>query len=104
MALIENSDIEDAAVVGIDLLTGERPRAYVKIAEHAQGRLTPEQVQEWIKPRVAKHKALVGGVVFVPEIPKLMSGRIQRKVLREWAKRDLAVIEGKSVGSGKAKL
>jgi len=104
MALIEHPDIEDAAVVGIDLSTGERPRAYVKVAEHAEGRLIPEQVQDWIKPRVAKHKALVGGVVFVPEIPKLMSGKIQRKTLREWAKRDLQVIEGRMGGNGKAKL
>jgi acyl-CoA synthetase (AMP-forming)/AMP-acid ligase II len=102
MALIEHPGIEDSAVVGINLSTGERPRAYIKLAENAQ--LTPEQVQEWIKPRVAKHKYLVGGVVIVPEIPKLMSGKIQRKVLREWSKRDLEAIEGNGTGDGKARL
>lgn len=104
MALIENPDIEDAAVVGVNLSSGERPRAYIKVASHAEGSLTPTQVQDWIKPRVAKHKALAGGVVFVPEIPKLMSGKIQRKVLREWAKRDLEIIEGTVRTSGKSRL
>ncbi|KAF2100697.1 4-coumarate-CoA ligase [Rhizodiscina lignyota] len=86
--LIENPDIDDAAVVGIELSQGERPRAYVKLAEGARARLNEAQIQEWIKPRVAKHKWLEGGVMIVPEIPKLMSGKIQRKVMREWAKKD----------------
>jgi 4-coumarate--CoA ligase len=38
--------------------------------------------------RVAKHKQLSGGVVFIDEVPKSPSGKIQRKVLREWAKGD----------------
>lgn len=44
---------------------------------------------------MAKHKRLVGGVVFVDEVPKLASGKIQRKTMREWAKRDAAVLEKK---------
>lgn len=38
--------------------------------------------------RVARHKHLTGGVVFIEEVPKSPSGKIQRKVLREWAKKD----------------
>ena len=49
---------------------------------------------------MAKHKRLVGGVVFVEEVPKLASGKIQRKTMREWAKRDAAELEK----TGKAKL
>lgn len=56
--------------------------------------MRPEQIQEWIKPRVAKHKWLVGGVTFIDEVPKLASGKIQRKVMRELAKRDAEVIKG----------
>jgi 4-coumarate--CoA ligase len=37
---------------------------------------------------VAKHKQLSGGVVFIEEVPKSPSGKIQRKILREWAKKD----------------
>jgi acyl-coenzyme A synthetase/AMP-(fatty) acid ligase len=31
---------------------------------------------------------LAGGVVFIDEVPKLASGKIQRKTMRDWAKRD----------------
>ncbi len=37
---------------------------------------------------MAPHKYLTGGVVFVDEVPKSAAGKIQRKVLREWARRD----------------
>lgn len=53
----------------------------------------PSDIEEWIKSRVAKHKRLVGGVVFVDEVPKSASGKIQRKTIREWAKADAAVLE-----------
>lgn len=61
--------------------------------------MKPEHVQEWIKPRVAKHKQLAGGVVFVDEVPRLPSGKIQRKVMKEWAKRDAEALKraGKTV-------
>jgi len=52
----------------------------------------PKDIQEWIKERVAKHKWLVGGVTFVDEVPKLASGKIQRKVMREWSKADAKVL------------
>lgn len=71
------------------------PHAYRKAAEGAVGR---------IKPRVAKHKWFNGGVVFVLEIPKLMSGKIQRKAVIDWSKRDFQAIEGTRIGDGKAKL
>ncbi|KAF1809941.1 4-coumarate-CoA ligase [Eremomyces bilateralis CBS 781.70] len=98
--LIENPNIDDAAVVGITLNDEERPRAYITLAESARGKITEAQVQEWIKSKVAKHKWLAGGVVLVPEIPKLASGKIQRKVMRQWAKRDAEIIESRA----KAKL
>jgi len=56
--LLENPNIADAAVVGITLQDNEWPRAYVALKEETQGRVTEQQIQEWIKPRVAKHKWL----------------------------------------------
>lgn len=63
------------------------------VQEPSKGKVTPEDVQSWLANRVAKHKRLVGGVVFIDEVPKLASGKIQRKVMREWAKRDALDIE-----------
>jgi acyl-coenzyme A synthetase/AMP-(fatty) acid ligase len=45
-------------------------------------------IERWMAERVAKHKQLTGGVVFIDEVPKSPSGKIQRKELREWAKKD----------------
>ncbi|EXJ61682.1 hypothetical protein A1O7_02111 [Cladophialophora yegresii CBS 114405] len=87
-SLIEHPDIADAGVVGITLEDNEWPRAYVALKEEARGKVTETEVQEWLNARVAKHKRLVGGVAFVPEVPRLASGKIQRKVMKEWAKRD----------------
>ena len=98
--LLENECVADAAVVGIALGDEEWPRAYVALQDEYKGKTTAEEIQSWVKGRVAKHKALVGGVTFVEEVPKLASGKIQRKIMREWAKRDAKGMQGK----GRAKL
>lgn len=64
--------------------------------------MQPKDIAEWLVARVAKHKRLVGGVVFVDEVPKLASGKIQRKTMRDWAKRDAEAIEKQ--GGLKSKL
>lgn len=91
--LLEHESIADAAVVGITLHDEEWPRAYVAIQDHAKGKITPAEIQEWIKGKVAKHKWLVGGVTFVAEVPKLASGKIQRKTMREWSVSDAKILE-----------
>jgi 4-coumarate--CoA ligase len=80
-------------VVGITLHNEEWPRAYVAIQDASKGNVKPEEIQEWIKPRVAKHKHLTGGVTFVDEVPKLASGKIHRKTMREWSKADAKMLE-----------
>lgn len=74
------------------------------IQETSHGKVTPEDIQNELAARVAKHKRLVGGVVFIDEVPKLASGKIQRKTMREWAKRDAAEIQKRNNGTTKAKL
>ena len=91
--LVEHDSIADAAVTGIYLDDQEWPRAYVALKDEAKGKLGEKQIQDWLKTRVAKHKQLVGGIKFVDEVPKLASGKIQRKVMREWSKRDAQELE-----------
>lgn len=102
--LLEHDDIADAAVVGITLNEEEWPRGYVALKEGAQGKVSAKEIQQWMKTKVAKHKQLVGGVAFVDEVPKLASGKIQRKVMREWAKRDAPGIEKEMGGNIRARL
>ncbi|KAH0352637.1 4-coumarate-CoA ligase, partial [Aureobasidium melanogenum] len=86
--LLENDDIADAAVCALNKDHEDRPRAYVVLKATAKGKVTEKDVVEWIATKVAKHKRLTGGVKFIDEVPKSPSGKIQRVVLREWAKRD----------------
>lgn len=71
----------------------EWPRAYVVMQETSRGKVSPKCIQDWICQRVAKHKRLVGGVVFIETVPKLASGKIQRKVIKQWALRDAEEID-----------
>lgn len=91
--LLENENIADAAVVGITLRGEEWPRGYIVLREESRKNVNAEDIQKWMKGRVAKHKQLAGGINFIDEVPKLASGKIQRKIMREWAKRDAIAIE-----------
>ena len=102
--LLEHDDIADAAVVGITVNDEEYPRAYIALQEGSKDKVTSKQIQDWMKTKVAKHKQLAGGVAFIDEVPKLASGKIQRKLMRDWAKRDATAVE-KELGSNvRAKL
>ncbi|TKA24593.1 hypothetical protein B0A50_06353 [Salinomyces thailandicus] len=93
--LLENDDIADAAVVGLQGEHEELPRAYVALKDSAKGKVREEEIREWTAKLVAKHKRLDGGVKFIDEVPKSPSGKIQRKIMREWAKRDAEEMKGK---------
>ena len=66
--LLDLDDISDAAVVGITINGDELPRAYV--VKSPDSKMSPQDVKKWMDSRVARHKRLEGGVVFVDEIPK----------------------------------
>jgi 4-coumarate--CoA ligase len=93
--LLEHPDVADAAVVGITVRDEEFPRGYVVLQNGKENKVTPEDIQNWVKPRIAKHKHFKGGIVFVDEIPKLASGKIVRKLLKEWAKKAVPEMERK---------
>lgn len=92
--LLENDSVADAAVVGITLQNEEWPRAYITLKDKSKSKTTAEDIHRWMKGKVAKHKQLVGGIKFIDEVPRLTSGKIQRKIMREWAKQDAQEMEG----------
>jgi 4-coumarate--CoA ligase len=65
------------------------------LKDEYKGKVTENDIHAWMKDKVAKHKRLVGGIVFIDEVPKLASGKIVRKLLKEWAKRDAPALEGR---------
>ncbi|KAL4968878.1 adenylate-forming enzyme AfeA [Aspergillus stella-maris] len=79
--LLKHPGIEDAAVTGVISKDGstEVPRAFVVRSKTLSGtRLTPEEVYLFARRQLASYKALDGGVIFVEEIPRTASGKIQR--------------------------
>ena len=81
--------MNDVAVIGLysPSLASEVPRAYVVPACEPSKELAKELIQ-YVHERVAQHKRLRGGVVFIDEVPKSGSGKILRRVLRDKAKED----------------
>jgi acyl-CoA synthetase (AMP-forming)/AMP-acid ligase II len=70
--------IREAAVVGVpDERAGERPKAFVV----RSGRLSAEQVLDWVADRVAPHKRL-GAVEFIDVVPTSPAGKTLRRLLR----------------------
>jgi 4-coumarate--CoA ligase len=90
--LLEHQAIADAAVVGITIHGEELPRAYVLLQPAQVGKINERAVQDFVSQQVSRHKRLVGGVKFVETIPKLASGKIVRKVIKEWAKEDAKLL------------
>ena len=79
--LLAHPEIDDAAVVPVsDEEAGEIPKAFVVIQEGSL--LTPDEVMGFVADQVASHKK-VRAVEFIDEIPKSLSGKILRRVLRD---------------------
>jgi acyl-CoA synthetase (AMP-forming)/AMP-acid ligase II len=91
--LLGHPQIVDTAVIGVypkGVDGGEVPRAYVVRRQGPEGaKLTAEDVKRYLEPRLAKYKALDGGVVFLDAIPKTASGKILKRTLRDQAKQEM---------------
>lgn len=71
---------------------GEFPRAFVVRRPGGEGlKLDERAVREYMESRLAKYKALTGGVKFVDAIAKNASGKILKRLLREQSRSDLGV-------------
>lgn len=115
--LLDHPDIVDAAVIGVpdpnNSEGSELPRAY--LVRREGGKSPSEQdVNGWMKERLASYKQLMGGINFVQEIPKVSlrfletyrgsyglaidlmltsrqnaSGKILKRILRDQAKKEM---------------
>ncbi|KAI0091743.1 hypothetical protein BDY19DRAFT_932004 [Irpex rosettiformis] len=89
--LFAHPKVADAGVIGVysEKDFSEVPRAYVVPKEpalfagpqSARDRLV-EEINEWMKGRLANYKLLRGGIALVESVPKSPSGKILRKDLR----------------------
>jgi len=79
--LLQHPGISDCAVTGMNLKdgTGEVPRAFiVRTRDSTIPRVTADEVYQYARKRLASYKAIDGGILFVEEIPRTASGKIQR--------------------------
>ncbi|KAK5203001.1 hypothetical protein LTR96_011110 [Exophiala xenobiotica] len=111
--LLEHPLVDDCAVVGIQSVAmgTEVPTAYVVLtkASSSDSRSNTTQdladgIQKWFNARVANHKKVRGGVKFVPAIPKSTSGKILRRVMKQWARAEEGKAQDGDAGSLRAKL
>ncbi|KAI1345916.1 2-succinylbenzoate-CoA ligase [Xylaria sp. FL0043] len=89
--LVQHPDVLEAGVVAVpDEQWGERVKAYltVKVKDGQRAALAPEAVIDWAKNQSAISRFMVPKEVeIVDELPKTSTGKIQKNVLREWAKK-----------------
>jgi benzoate-CoA ligase len=82
-ALMEHAAVLEAAVVGVPVEGLNRTKAFVILREGREG--TPalvEELQQWCKERLARYQ-YPHQVEFVPDLPKTVTGKIQRFKLRQ---------------------
>lgn len=90
--LLAHPAILDTAVIGVDFQDGlgELPRAYVVLDPAMADTIEDQEIKEYLTGRLAKYKALAGGVVRLEAIPRSSSGKIVKKILRDRAKKEMA--------------
>ncbi|KAI0382735.1 acetyl-CoA synthetase-like protein [Hypomontagnella monticulosa] len=84
--LVQHPDVLEAGVVAVpDSHWGERPKAYLTVQEGKT--LEPQDMINWARNQSAISKFMIPREVeIVKELPKTSTGKIQKNVLREWAK------------------
>ncbi|KAI1144385.1 AMP-binding enzyme [Hypoxylon sp. FL0543] len=84
--LVQHPDVLEAGVVAVpDSHWGERPKAYLTVQEGKT--LDPQEMINWCRNQSAISKFMIPREVeIVRELPKTSTGKIQKNVLREWAK------------------
>lgn len=77
--------VKDCAVIGIpDEQRGEAPKAYIVKKDHT---LTETELSDFVKQKLSSYK-WIEQYEFIESIPKLPSGKIQRKVLQKMSEAD----------------
>lgn len=83
--------VEAAVVARPDEHWGETPHAFVTLRQDAAGRVSENDLICWCRERLAHFKA--PRHVSLVQLPKTATGKIQKFVLREWAKGGLPEIK-----------
>lgn len=81
--IFEHPAVLECAVIGVpDPEAGENIKAYISLKPDYKGKVTEEEMKNWIKERVAAYK-YPRYIEFIDVIPKTIVGKVLRRVLRE---------------------
>ncbi|CAG8447774.1 5351_t:CDS:10 [Dentiscutata erythropus] len=89
--LLTHDAVSDTAVIGYysEEEATELPIAYVTVKHgYEQSQALAKEIQSFVGGKVAPHKKLRGGILFINKIPKSDSGKILRRLLREKLKNE----------------
>ncbi|ORZ13198.1 hypothetical protein BCR42DRAFT_419377 [Absidia repens] len=89
--LVGHDQVADCCVVGVydAAQATELPRAYIVLqaSAHPSDALAQE-LMDYITNKVVNHKKLRGGIRFVDAIPKSAAGKILRREIKDWIKKE----------------
>lgn len=81
--LYQHPAVQEAAVIGVpDSYRGETVKAFVVLKENSKGAVTEDEIITFGKEKMAAYKA-PKVVEFIDELPKNLTGKVLRRVLRE---------------------
>ncbi len=89
MVLLQHPGVREACVLGRPSTAdiGDVPTAFVSRADNEAGEaLTEAELQDLVAERLSDYKRLRGGVIFLDELPRTVSGKVARRHLKEMLK------------------
>ena len=76
-------NVLEACVIGVpDAYRGETVKAFVSLRQEYEGKVSPQELIEFCRQRIAAYK-YPRVVELIPEIPKTLTGKFLRRVLKE---------------------
>ena len=81
--LYQHPAVKEACVIGVpDAYRGETVKAFVSLRQEYEGKVSPQELIEFCRQRIAAYK-YPRIVELIPEIPKTLTGKFLRRVLKE---------------------
>lgn len=88
---MSHKSIADCCVVGVydSSQATELPRAYVVLQPSVPNtKATIDMISKFVQDNVINYKKLRGGVRVIKQVPKSASGKILRREVKEWIKKE----------------